>query len=146
MLQVKQAQESVLEQYLGQSQYEHHGQRVVEGQRYMQAASDIFLGWATGPRAQFFVRQLHDMKGSVDLTRVVPTGLNIYAQLCGATLARAHARGGDIVAIASYLGEDDRFAQAVARFGEAYADQAERDFALLQQAIAAGQIPAQLGI
>ena len=145
VLQVKQAAESVFEAHLRPSEYENHGQRVVEGQRYMQAASDIFLGWARGPHNDFYVRQLHDMKGSVDLTVIQPIGLNIYSKLCGATLARAHARGGDIVAIASYLGDDDRFAQAIARFGEAYADQAQQDYATLQAAIAAGDVPAETG-
>jgi len=146
VLQAKQAQASVLEAYLRPSAYENHGRRVVEGQRYMQAASDIFLGWARGPAADFYIRQLHDMKGSVDLARLQPIGLQAYARLCGVTLARAHARGGDVVAIASYLGEDDTFAAAVARFAESYADLAEKDYADLQAAIKSQEIDATTGI
>ena len=146
MMQAKQAQASVLEAYLRPSVYENHGQRVVEGQRYMQAASDIFLGWSRGPNADFYIRQLHDMKGSVDLARLKPLGLQAYARLCGVTLARAHARGGDVVAIASYMGEDDTFASAIARFAESYADLAEKDFSDLQNAIKNKEVVATTGI
>ena len=146
VLQVKQAGESVLEPYLGASEYGTHGQRVVEGQRYMQTASDIFLGWVRAPRFDFYVRQLHDMKGGVDLTKVIPEGLEIYSRLCGGTLARAHARGGDVAAIAAYLGDDDRFSQAIARFGHVYADQAEQDYAEVRQAIDSGELPVTTGL
>ncbi|MFZ0324245.1 MAG: DUF2252 family protein [Actinomycetes bacterium] len=148
VLQVKQAQASVLEAYLRPSEYDNHGQRVVEGQRYMQSASDIFLGWVRNAEVgrDFYIRQLHDMKGSLDIAKVLPVGLEAYGRLCGGTLARAHARGGDVVAIASYLGDDDRFAQAVTRFAEAYADQSERDYAELKQAIADGRVAATSGI
>ena len=96
----------------------------------MQAFSDIFLGWVRyGDGRDFYIRQLHDMKGSIDVAKLRPEGLNAYARICGITLARAHARGGDVVAIASYLGDDDTFAKAVARFGGRYADQAEKDYA-----------------
>jgi len=113
----------------------------------MQAFSDIFLGWVrTGPGRDFYLRQLHDMKGSVDVETLRPEGLNAYARICGITLARAHARGGDVVAISSYLGETDKFSKAVARFGLAYADQAEKDYAELQAAIADGSVPVEAGI
>ena len=147
VLQVKQASESVLEPHLRKSRFKHHGQRVVEGQRYMQAASDIFLGWTTGPAGNdFYIRQLHDMKGSIDIAKVLPVGLEAYAQLCGATLARAHARGGDVVAISTYLGDDDTFGQAIVAFAERYADQAERDYAELAGAIADGSVEVTTGI
>ena len=147
ILQAKEATASVLEPYLGASHQQNHGERVVHGQRYMQAFSDIFLGWVrTGPGRDFYLRQLHDMKGSVDVETLRPEGLNAYARICGITLARAHARGGDVVAIASYLGETDKFAKAVARFGLAYADQAEKDYAELQAAIADGSVPVEAGI
>jgi uncharacterized protein (DUF2252 family) len=147
VLQVKQASQSVLEPHLRASRFENHGERVVQGQRYMQAASDIFLGWTRGPAGNdFYVRQLHDMKGSLDLTKIQPIGLVAYARLCGATLARAHARGGDVVAISTYLGDDDTFGQAVVSFAERYADQAERDYAELTQAIADGTVEVTTGI
>ncbi len=147
VLQVKQASQSVLEPHLRPSAFENHGERVVQGQRYMQAASDIFLGWTRGPAGNdFFVRQLHDMKGSLDLTKIQPIGLVAYARLCGATLARAHARGGDVLAISTYLGDDDTFGQAVVSFAEQYADQAERDYAELTQAIADGTVEVTTGI
>ncbi len=147
ILQAKEAQASVLEPYLGASRQENHGERVVHGQRYMQAFSDIFLGWVRTSRGRdFYLRQLHDMKGSVEVDTLRPEGLKAYARICGVTLARAHARGGDVVAISSYLGETDKFAKAVARFGEAYADQAEKDYAELQAAIADGSVPVETGI
>jgi uncharacterized protein (DUF2252 family) len=132
-LQAKEAQSSVLERHLGASLYEHHGRRVVEGQRLMQAAGDVFLGWVTaegidGDRRCFYVRQLWDGKGSADLTRMSPGDLRRYAALCGEALARSHARSGDRVGIAAYLGRGEAFDQALARFAEAYADQNERDF------------------
>jgi uncharacterized protein (DUF2252 family) len=150
VLQLKQAQESVLERYLEPSEYDHAGQRVVNGQKHAQAASDILLGWATGPAGRhFYVRQLHDMKGSIDLARIRPRGLVAIAELCGATLARAHARAGDAAAVAGYLGQDpddDRFEKAVARFARKYADQAEADAALLDDAIAAGDVETVTGV
>ncbi|HWC47452.1 MAG TPA: DUF2252 domain-containing protein [Solirubrobacterales bacterium] len=132
-LQAKEAQVSVLEPFAGPSPYRNHGRRVVEGQRLMQAASDVFLGWVATKGLDdehrcFYVRQLWDGKGSVEVERMVPRGLAIYASLCGEALARAHARSGDRVAIASYLGKGEVFEEAIARFAEAYADQNERDF------------------
>jgi uncharacterized protein (DUF2252 family) len=151
MLQVKEAQTSVLEPHLGASRYKHHGQRVVEGQRLMQAASDILLGWVRGTgidgvSRDFFIRQLWDSKGSAEVELMHARGLTTYANLCGWTLARAHARSGDPVAIASYVGGSDTFDGALADFAEAYADQNERDHAALQQAIAEGSITATFGV
>jgi len=147
IMQFKEATTSVLEPYVGASTASQHGERVVEGQRYMQAASDIFLGWVRGGGGRdFYVRQLHDMKGSVDTTTIQPIGLTAYARLCGATLARAHARGGDAVAIDAYLGTDDSFAQALEEFAGVYADQAEQDYGQLKQAITEGKIQVQTGI
>jgi uncharacterized protein (DUF2252 family) len=147
VMQFKEATTSVLEPYVGASTASQHGERVVEGQRYMQAASDIFLGWVRGGGGRdFYVRQLHDMKGSVDTTTIQPIGLTAYARLCGATLARAHARGGDAVAIDAYLGTDDSFAEALEEFAGVYADQAEQDYGQLKQAITEGKIQVQTGI
>ncbi|GAA4846672.1 DUF2252 domain-containing protein [Luteimicrobium xylanilyticum] len=150
ILQLKQAQASVLEKHLGASEYGHSGQRVVNGQRYAQAASDILLGWVTGPGGfDFYVRQLHDMKGSIDLARVRRRGLVTLASLCGSTLARAHARSGDAVAVAAYLGhdtDDDAFDKAVGRFARRYADQAESDAARLDDAIRSGDVEAVTGV
>jgi uncharacterized protein (DUF2252 family) len=147
ILQFKQATKAVLEPYIGASRTSQHGERVVDGQRYMQAASDIFLGWVRGQGGRdFYVRQMHDMKGSLDITTIQPAALTVYARLCGVTLARAHARGGDVVAIDSYLGTDDAFAQALDEYAQLYADQAEQDYAQLQEAIKAGQIPVETGI
>jgi uncharacterized protein (DUF2252 family) len=147
VMQFKEATSSVLEAYLGASQASQHGQRVVEGQRYMQAASDIFLGWVRGDGGRdFYVRQLHDMKGSVDIETILPLGLTAYARLCGATLARAHARGGDVVAIDAYIGTDETFTDSLEEFAQVYADQAEQDYGQLKQAIADGKIPIQAGI
>ena len=146
-MQFKEATTSVLEPYLGASTASQHGERVVHGQCYMQAASDIFLGWVRGEGGRdFYVRQLHDMKGSVDTTTIQPIGLTAYARLCGTTLARAHARGGDAVAIDAYLGTDDSFAEALEEFAQVYADQAEQDYGQLQQAITDGKIQVQTGI
>ncbi len=146
-LQAKEAEASVLEPYAGASRFENHGQRVVEGQRLMQAASDIFLGWCPatgidGRRRDFYVRQLWDWKRSVEIERLTPHGLELYARMCGWTLARAHARSGDRVAIAAYLGAGDSFDRAIATFSESYADQSERDHASLLDAIASGRIEA----
>jgi uncharacterized protein (DUF2252 family) len=151
-LQVKEAESSVLEPVLGKSHFANHGQRIVEGQRLMQASSDIFLGWVRNPRGldgsvrDFYVRQLWDWKTSADLEVIVPRGLELYANACGWTLARAHARSGDRVAIASYLGKSDAFDRALADFANGYADLNERDFAKLGDAARAGRIEAKEGI
>jgi len=134
-LQVKEAQASVLESFAGASEYSNHGRRVVEGQRLMQAVSDIFLGWTTIGQRDYYVRQLRDMKGSISVDKLSSLELTGYARACGAVLARAHARSGDPVAIAAYLGRSDTFDQAISRFAAAYADQTERDHQRLLQAI-----------
>lgn len=149
-LQAKEAQASVLEPFLGKSAYTSHGQRVVEGQRLMQSASDVMLGWVKakgfdGVERDFIVRQLWDGKGSAIVEAMDPTSMTGYARMCGWTLARAHARSGDPVAIASYLGSGDRFDRAISRFAEAYADQNERDYAALRRAVDDGRIVAQSG-
>jgi hypothetical protein len=121
IMQFKEATSSVLAPYVGASKASQHGQRVVEGQRYMQAASDIFLGWVRGEGGRdFCVRQLKDMKGSADIDTIQPIGLTAYARLCGATLARAHARGGDVVAINAYIGTDETFTEALEEFAQVY--------------------------
>lgn len=145
LLQAKQAEASVLERFLPPSRFDHHGERVVRGQRLMQAASDLFLGWqraegADGVERDFYLRQLHDWKGSADIEVMVPRGAQFYARACGETLARAHARAGDRVAIASYLGASDRFDRAIAEFAVDYADQNERDYAALAEAVASGRL------
>jgi uncharacterized protein (DUF2252 family) len=151
-LQVKEAQASVLEPYLGKSQYKNHGQRIVAGQRLMQATSDIMLGWVhsketlDGAERDFFIRQLWDWKTSVDLDVILPKGLELYGEVCGFLLARAHARSGDRIAIASYLGKGDTFDRALAEFAVAYADQNERDHAALRTAADEGRIPVQEGL
>ena len=151
-LQVKEAQESVLCQYVGASKYPNQGQRVVAGQRLMQAASDIFLGWQRTPAGldgqprDFYVRQLRDWKFSLDIETMLPAGMRLYGELCGWTLARAHARSGDRIAIASYLGNSDVFDKAIASFAAVYADQNERDHQALADAVAAGQITAERGV
>jgi hypothetical protein len=120
---------------------------VVEGQRYMQAASDIFLGWVRGEGGRdFYVRQLHDMKGSVDIATIQPIALTAYARLCGTTLGRAHARGGDVVAIDAYIGTDESFSEALEEFAQVYADQAEQDYGRLRQAISDGKVQIQADI
>ena len=147
ILQFKEAASSVLEPYVGASTASQHGQRVVEGQRYMQAASDIFLGWVRGEGGRdFYVRQLKDMKGSADIDTIQPIGLTAYARLCGVTLARAHARGGDAIAINAYIGTDGTFTDALEEFAQVYADQAEQDYGQLKQAISDGKIPVEAGI
>jgi uncharacterized protein (DUF2252 family) len=144
-LQVKEAQASVLEPYLGKSTYRDSGERVVIGQRRMQAASDIFLGWyRSAEDRDFYVRQLQDLKGSVPVESVSPTGLSLYGRICGHTLARAHARTGDSIQIAAYLGQSVAFEQAMATFAEAYADLTERDYAELVAAYKSGRIQAVL--
>ena len=143
-LQIKEAEHSVLAPYAGASTYSHQGERVVAGQRVMQAASDRFLGWATGPNGHdYYMRQLRDMKGSVDIDSLPPEGLIRYGELCGRTLARAHARGADPSTIAGYLGKAERFDDAMGSFARSYADQTERDHAHFLEAIAAGRITAE---
>ncbi|MBR7831082.1 DUF2252 domain-containing protein [Actinospica sp. MGRD01-02] len=148
-LQIKEAQRSVLEEYGGMKPDPRHagcqGKRVVDGQRLMQAASDIFLGWEStegidGVRRDFYVRQLADWKGSANIEDMVPRDMIDYGKLCGWTLARAHARSGDRVAIAAYLGDDATFAHAIAEFSAAYADQNERDYAAMRAAMRSGRI------
>jgi len=150
ILQAKEAQESVLERFLGASEFTSHGQRVVAGQRLLQASSDIFLGWqevagADGITRDFYLRQLHDWKGSVDVDNVRPRGAKFYAAMCGQTLARAHARAGDRVAIAAYLGKSDVFDRAIADFASDYAGQNDRDFAAFTNAISTGRLQAVPG-
>ena len=147
-MQAKEAEASVLEPYVGESDFKNHGERVVEGQWLMQASSDILLGWlpALGFDEQerdFYVRQLWDGKRSVEVETLAPEGLEIYGRVCGWTLARAHARSGDRIAIASYLGKGDTFDRAVAEFSELYADQNELDYAALADAVKSGSIEAE---
>jgi len=141
----------VLEEYAGRSLYSNQGQRVVSGQRLMQASSDIFLGWQRTKGVDvvdrdYYLRQLRDWKMSVPPEQMVPEGMAVYGALCGWTLARAHARSGDRVAIASYLGETDAFDRAIAKFSAAYADLNERDYATLQTAAQDGRIEVQSGL
>ena len=148
ILQLKEAQQSVLEPYLGESAYKNHGRRVVEGQRLMQSSSDIFLGWYRlvafdGQLRDFYVRQLWDGKYSPDVETMNPALFTGYARLCGRTLARAHARSGDRIGIAAYLGQSVVFDQAMVGFAVAYADQNERDFEALKAAVAAGRVAAE---
>ena len=150
-LQAKEAQASVLSGYVKSTGFKNQGQRVVTGQHLMQAASDIFLGWqrAQGPdgiERDYYVRQLRDGKGSVIVEEMVPDGMRLYARICGQTLARAHARSGDRVAIAAYLGSKDRFDHAMADFAEAYADLNAKDHTALVAAIDSGRITAQTGV
>jgi uncharacterized protein (DUF2252 family) len=143
LLQVKQAEASVLEPHLEPSGYPNQGQRVVTGQRLLQAAPDIFLGWSTGPDGRdYYVRQLWDMKGGMDPAKLTPGGLGVYGGLCGWTLARAHGRGGDELAIAAYLGKSDTFDDAVAAFAVTYADVNDRDHQTLAAAVEAGKLEA----
>jgi uncharacterized protein (DUF2252 family) len=151
VLQIKEAQASVLEPFLGNSGFANHGQRVVEGQRLMQAASDLMLGWlraegVDGAERDFYVRQLWDSKGSARVDVLEPRAMVWYARLCGQTLARAHARSGDAVQISSYLGTGDSFDRALATFAEAYADQNGRDYAALKDAAESGRIPVETGL
>ena len=151
-LQLKEAEASVLEPLLGGSRFATHGQRVVEGQRLMQAASDIFLGWVhTEPEPDnltpdLYVRQLRDWKVSIDVRTILPHGLAVHGAACGWTLARAHARSGDAVAIASYLGSSDRFDLAIAEFARAYADLNEKDHRALLDAVAHGRVSGVEGV
>ena len=150
-LQAKEAGASVLEPYLGKSAYSNHGQRVVEGQRLIQSGSDILLGWireedADGVTRDFYVRQLWDAKGSASVETMTLPNLTDYGRLCGWTLAKAHARSGDPIAIAAYLGKSDVFDRALASFAEAYADQNERDHAVLKDAVEEGRVRAETGV
>jgi uncharacterized protein (DUF2252 family) len=148
-LQVKEAEASVLSRFVGASKYANQGQRVVAGQRLMQASSDIFLGWQRveagldGQQRDFYVRQLRDWKFSVDIETMIPRGMRLYGEVCGWTLARAHARSGDRIAIAAYLGGSDVFDRAITEFAAAYADQNERDHNALVAAVASGRIAAE---
>ena len=149
-LQIKEAQPSVLEPFLGKSFYAKHGQRVVEGQRLTQAASDIMLGWITvsdldGVSREFYIRQLWDGKGSALVELMEPRTMRAYAEICGFALAKAHARSGDAIAIGSYLGGGDSFERAMASFAETYADQTERDYDALKNAAAAGRVTVETG-
>ncbi len=151
-LQMKEAEASVMEDFLGPSEFENHGERVVTGQRLMQASSDIFLGWLhvesgfDGQERDFYGRQLKDWKGSAETEQMVPQGMAAYGKLCGWTLARAHARSGDRIAIASYLGTSDSFDRAILQFSEAYAEQNERDYSKLAKAVKSGKITAETGL
>ncbi len=152
ILQIKEAQPSVLEESLGASEFNNHGERVVVGQRLMQASSDIFLGWLDveagldGQPRDFYVRQLKDWKGSAVIEEMTPTGLARYGTLCGWTLARAHARSGDRIAIASYLGGGDAFDRAILGFSMAYAEQTDRDYSEIASAAASGRIAVEHGV
>jgi hypothetical protein len=151
-LQMKEAQASVLEEFLGRSEFSNHGERVVTGQHLMQAQSDIFLGWLHVPEGEggqprdFYGRQLKDWKGSAEVEQMVPKGMATYGRLCGWTLARAHARSGDRIAIASYLGSGSRFDRAIVEFSHAYAEQNERDYQALRKAVDSGKIKAETGL
>ena len=150
-LQLKEAQASVLEPFLAKSSLAKHGQRVVEGQRLLQAAGDIMLGWIRltapdGVSRDFYMRQLWDGKGSALVEFMDPRAMTVYAQLCGHALAKAHARSGDAIAIASYLGAGDTFDRALASFAEAYADQNEHDYNALSEAVASGRVVAETGL
>jgi uncharacterized protein (DUF2252 family) len=151
LLQAKEAQESVLAQFVGKSHYANEGERVVAGQHLMQASSDIFLGWdkvegLDGVRRDFYIRQLRDWKGSAEVDNMIPEGMTAYGRLCGWTLARAHARSGDRIAIAAYLGSSKAFDLAIGSFAETYADQNEKDYQAMQAAIADGRIVAESGL
>ncbi len=151
-LQAKQAQESVLERFVGRSKLRNSGQRVVAGQRLMQSSSDIFLGWhritnpADGVQRDFYVRQLRDWKGSVDVDDIDASRLYMYGRICAWTLAKAHARSGDRIAISAYLGSGDSFDKALARFAVTYADQNEQDYAALKAAADSGRIEVETGL
>ena len=144
-LQVKEAQPSVLAPYVGRSRYANQGKRVVVGQRIMQAASDVFLGWARAGEFDTYVRQLRDMKGSAPLDDARPEGLMLYGRLCGAALARAHARAGQPALLAGYLGKSTAFDDSVAAFAVSYADQNDRDYESFLDAIRSGRVPAEPG-
>jgi len=151
-LQMKEAEASVLEEFLAPSKFDNHGERVVAGQRLMQASSDIFLGWLhvesglDGKERDFYGRQLKDWKGSAEIEQMVPSGMAAYGRLCGWTLARAHARSGDRIAIAGYLGKGNTFGRAIVEFSRAYAEQNELDYKALAQAVKSGRIKAETGL
>ena len=151
-LQIKEAEASVLEEFVGPSEFENHGERVVAGQRLMQASSDIFLGWLhvtsplDGEERDFYGRQLKDWKGSAVIEQMVPKTMGHYGRLCGWTLARAHARSGDRRAIAAYLGKSNAFDRAIVEFSHAYAEQNERDYRALGAAVESGRITAETGV
>jgi len=151
-LQLKEAEASVLERFLGPSEFSNHGERVVAGQRLMQATSDIFLGWLhvdaglDGKERDFYGRQLKDWKGSAEIEQMIPKGIAAYGRLCGWTLARAHARSGDCIAIAAYLGKGPSFDRAIVEFSHAYAEQNERDYKALAAAVESGRITAETGL
>jgi uncharacterized protein (DUF2252 family) len=150
-LQAKEAQPSVLERFVGRSRYRNHGRRVVAGQRLMQAASDIFLGWqrvtdVDGQTRDYYIRQLHDWKGGAEEDTFRVPGATLYGRMCGLTLARAHARSGDRIAIAAYLGKGDTFDRAIADFSSAYADRNERDFEAFAKAVSSGRLSAVTGL
>jgi len=150
-LQVKEANASVLERFLGNSSYRHHGERVVVGQRLMQGATDIFLGWQRikgldGVTRDYYVRQFHDWKGGANVDNLQVRGATFYARICAAALARAHARWGDRIAISSYLGKADTFDKAIADFSARYADQNERDYEAFSAAAKSGKLIAQTGV
>jgi uncharacterized protein (DUF2252 family) len=150
-LQAKQAGPSALEEFVGPSEYANAGQRVVVGQRLMQAVSDIFLGWVRvkgvdGQTRDFYLRQLRDWKGSAEIEAMFPAGMQVYGELCGWTLARAHARSGDRIAIAAYLGSGPAFDVALGEFAQAYADQNEHDYEALTDAIRSGRVQAKAGL
>jgi hypothetical protein len=141
----------VLEQVAGASEYENHGQRVVVGQRLMQASSDVFLGWlrvdaGTEKQRDYYGRQLKDWKGAAEIGQMDPESLAVYGQMCGWTLARAHARTGDRVAIAAYLGRNDSFDKAILAFSEAYAEQNQSDYQALDAAVKSGRLVAEVGV
>jgi uncharacterized protein (DUF2252 family) len=150
-LQAKEAQQSVLAQFAGDTEFDNEGQRVVEGQRLMQAASDVLLGWLhttgiDGEERDFYVRQLWDWKGSADVEAMEPAAMAVYGKLCAWTLARAHARSGDAIAIAAYLGSGGAFDAALAEFAEAYADQNERDHRALVDAVERGELSGAVAV
>jgi uncharacterized protein (DUF2252 family) len=150
-LQAKEAEGSVLERFTKKSQYANHGARVVAGQRLMQASSDILLGWQRsagidGVPRDYYIRQLQDWKGSIDTDDAIPEGMKVYGELCAHTLARAHARSGDRIAIAAYLGNNAAFDKALARFAESYADQNERDYEAFAAACKSGRLHAEEGL
>ena len=146
LLQLKEAQPSVLEAYTQPSAYAQHGERVVQGQRLLQTASDIFLGWSTHNGIDYYVRQLRDWKASADIASMDSPTLAVYGRVCGATLAKAHARAGDRVAIASYIGEDGAFDSAMKSFARAYADQNAADYTALKTAADSGAVPVIYGV
>jgi uncharacterized protein (DUF2252 family) len=151
-LQLKEAQASVLEEFLAPSEFKNHGERAIVGQHLMQASSDIFLGWLhvksrlDEQERDFYCRQLKDWKGSAEIEQMLPSGMAAYGRLCGWTLARAHARTGDRIAIASYLGKGPSFDRAIVEFSHAYADQNERDYKALADAVKSGRITAETGV